>query len=122
MKPSQSQNPAISLDEILRMRGTLRPVGGKKIVPEPPPKPDRTKLVSEINTFDRNTLKHIEHKKNKDSTDLDDPNCLQSILRAGLEKMREKLTTDFSNLVIVDSNGDEHGFGDECDGPLFTEE
>lgn len=122
LKASQSQNPAISLDEILKMRGTLRPVGGKKVVPEPPPKPDRTKLVSEINTFDRNTLKHIEHKKDKDSTDLDDPNCLQSILRAGLEKMREKLSTDFSNLGIVDSKGDEFGFGDECDGPLFTEE
>ena len=122
LKPSQSQNPAISLDEILRTRGTLRPVGGQKVVPEPPPKPDRTKLVSEINTFDRNTLKHIEHKKDKDSTDLDDPNCLQSILRSGLEKMREKLTTDFSNLGIIDSKGDEYGFGDECDGPLFTEE
>lgn len=122
LKQSQSQNPTISLDEILRTRGTLRPIGGQKVVPEPPPKPDRTKLVSEINTFDRNTLKHIEHKKNQDSTDLDDPNCLQSILRAGLEKMREKLSTDFSNLGIVDSKGDEYGFGDECDGPLFTEE
>jgi hypothetical protein len=122
LKPSQSQNPAISLDEILRTRGTLRPVGGQKVVPEPPPKPDRTKLASEINTFDRNTLKHIDPKKDKDSTDVDDPNCLQSILRAGLEKMREKLSTDFSNLGIVDSKGDEYGFVDECDGPLFTEE
>ena len=121
LKPAQSQNPTISLDEILRTRGTLRPVKGKKVVPDPPPKPDRTKLVSEINTFDRNTLKHIEHK-DKDSTDVDDPNCLQSILRAGLEKMREKLITDFSHLGIVDSKGDEYGFGDECDGPLFTEE
>ena len=123
LKPSQSQNPVVSLDEILKKRGTLRPVRGQKIVPEPPPKPDRTKLVSDINTFDRNTLKHIEHKKDKDSTDVDDPNCLQSILRASLEKMREKLTTDFSQLQIgnVDSKGDEYGFGDECDGPLFAE-
>ena len=120
-KPLQSQAPAISLEEILKRRGTLRPVGGQKVVPEPPPKPDRTKLFTDINTFDRNTLKHIEHK-NKDSTDLDDPSCLQSILKASLQKMRDKLSTNFCPVGTVNIEGDEEGFGDECDGPLFNEE
>ena len=118
----QSQSPIISLDEILKKRGTLRSIKGEKLIPEPPPKPDRAKLVSEINTFNRNTLKHVEHNNSKDCTDVDDPNCLQSILRAGLEKMREKLSADFSHVGTVDNKGDEYGFGDECDGPLFTQE
>ena len=116
---SKPQNPAISLEDILKRRGTLRPVGGHKVVPEPPPKPDRTKLFSDINTFDRKTLKHTERQSN-DNTDLDDPNCLQSILKASLLKMREKLSTNFSQIGNVNSEGDEEGFGEDYEGPLFV--
>ena len=122
LKPSQPQNPAISLEEILKKRGTLRSVGGRKLVPEPPPKPDHTKLFSEINTFDRRTLKHTERKNIQDTTDVDDPNCLQSILKASLLRMRERLSTNFCQVGNINSEGGEEGFGDECDGPLFTED
>ena len=122
MKTSQPQNPVITLDEILKKRGTLRPVGGHKVVPEPPPKSNRDKLASEIKTFDRDTLKHVEHQSNRDSTDLDDPYSLQSIFRAGFENMRKKLSAQFSQVGNVNSEGGEEGFGDEYDGPLFTEE
>lgn len=122
LRQSQPQNPAISLEEILKKRGTLRPVSGSKIVPEPPPKPDRSKLFSEINTFDRNTLKHIDHQNYHDTTDVDDPNCLQSILKASLLKMRDRLSTNFCQVGNINSEGDEDGFGDECDGPLFAED
>ena len=122
LKQSQPQNPAISLEEILKKRGTLRPVSGNKIVPEPPPKPDRSKLFSEINTFDRNTLKHIERQNYQDTTDVDDPNCLQSILKASLLKMRDRLSTNLCQVGNINSEGDEDGFGDECDGPLFAED
>lgn len=121
LKPAQTQNFGVSLDEILKRRGTLRRVGEHRIVPEPPPKPDRTKLFSDINTFDRNTLKHTEHK-NHDSIDVDDPNCLQSILKVSLMRMREKLSVNFCQVGNVNSEGDEEGFGDECDGPLFIED
>ena len=119
IKMLRPQGKAVSLEEILQKRGTLRPVRGHKVVPEPPPKPDRTKLFTDINTFDRNSLKHVHHQNN-DSIDQDDPNCLQSILKASLMKMREKLSISFPQVGHVNSEGDEEGFGDECDGPLFN--
>ena len=112
----------ISLEEVLIKSATLRPVGNRsKTLPRPPPKPERTRLVYEIHTFTRTTLRHVS-PKSKDSTDShDEPLSIQSLLKAGLEKMKNKL----QNMTVVgniNSEGEEEGFEDEFDGALFVEE
>ena len=119
---SDSSGFAGSIAEELKRGITLRPVGtlGKPL-PKPPPASDRTQLLFEIHTFRRNTLRHVE-TKSKNMTDYqnDDPNSLQTLLRSRLEKMRGKLSMrNFSRVGSVNGEGDEDGFEDEFDGPLF---
>lgn len=111
-----------SIAEELKRGIVLRPVGtlGKQL-PKPPPLINHGKLLFEINTFKRNTLRHVETKaKNMTDYQDDDPNSLQSLLRAGLDKMKGKLSMrNFSRVVSISGDGNEAGFEDEFDGPLF---
>ena len=123
-RPSDSGGSefAGSIAEELKRGITLRPVGmlGKPL-PKPPQASDRTQLLFEIHTFKRNTLRHVE-TKSKNMTDYqnEDPNSLQTLLRSRLEKMRGKLSMrNFSRVGSVNGEGDEDGFEDEFDGPLF---
>ena len=111
-----------SIAEELKRGIVLRPVGtlGKQL-PKPPPLINHGTLLFEINTFKRNKLRHVETKA-KNMTDFqdNDPNSLQTLLRAGLEKMKGKLSMrNYSRIVSISGDGNEAGFEDEFDGPLF---
>ncbi len=118
---SSSSDVAGSIAEELKRGIVLRPVGSSsKTLPRPPPRKDRGKLVFEINTFRRNTLRHVE-TKNMTDYQTEDPNSLESVLRSSLEKMRSRLNMrNFSRVAAVNGDGVEDGFEEDYDGTLIA--
>lgn len=118
---SSSSNIAGSIAEELKRGIVLRPVGSSsRTLPRPPGHKNQGQFLLEINTFKRNTLRHVE-TKNMTDYQIEDPNCLQSVLRASLEKMRSRLNMrNFSRVAAVNGEGVEDGFEEDCDGPLIA--
>ena len=90
-------------------------------IPGPPALSDHETLLKEIIHFDRTklrpvTLEDIARTKNMPDS-LDEPLSLQSLLKSGLEKMREKLQGKFSRMATISGNEEEEGF-DDFDGLL----
>jgi len=90
-------------------------------IPGPPPLSDHEALLQEIVHFDRTklrtvTMEDIARTKNMPDSQ-DEPLSLQSLLKSGLEKMREKLQGKFSRMATISGNDEEEGF-DEFDGLL----
>lgn len=114
---SSSSDIGASIADEIKRGVVLRPVGASKTLPKPPPLKNHGQLLFEINTFKRNTLRHVERRTTEQT---DDPNSLQSVLKSSLEKMRGRLNMrNFSRVASVDQNGDVDGFED-FDGPLFA--
>ncbi|XP_064382080.1 actin nucleation-promoting factor WASL-like [Halichondria panicea] len=119
--PGSSSGNASSIAEELKRGIFLRPVGSSsKTLPKPPSTKNKGQLLFEINTFRRNTLRHVE-TKNMTDFQADDPDSLQSVLRCSLEKMRSRLNMrNFSKVADVNRDGEESGFEDDYDGALIV--
>ena len=90
------------------------------VLPKPPsPVSDEEDLISQINTFDRRTLRHVKERKKIDSSTFEDPLSMQSLLRAGLDRMRGKLES-FEHVGSFNTLGEEQWGDDDFDGPLFV--
>lgn len=118
---SSSSSIANSITEELKRGIVLRPVGSSsRTLPKPPSRKNSGQLLLEINTFKRHTLRHVE-TKNMTDYQTEDPNCLQSVLRASLEKMRSRLNMrNFSRVAAVNGEGVEDGFEEDYDGTLIA--
>ena len=78
-------------------------------IPEAPPMSDQDSLLDEIKHFDTTKLRPVSQE---DITSMsvsseDDPFSMQSLLKSGLEKMREKLQHQFSRMTSICGNEEE---------------
>ena len=77
-------------------------------IPEAPPMSDQDSLLEEIKHFDTTKLRPVSQEDiaSMSVSSDDDPFSIQSLLRSGLEKMREKLQCQFSRMTSICGNGE----------------
>ena len=78
-------------------------------IPEAPPMSDQDSLLDEIKHFDTTKLRPVSQEDIASMSVLseDDPYSMQSLLKSGLEKMREKLQHQFSRMTSICGNEEE---------------
>ena len=92
-------------------------------IPEAPPMSDQDSLLDEIKHFDTTKLQPVSQEDIASvpvSSD-DNPYSMQSLLKSGLEKMREKLQRQFSRMASICSNEEEEEMDEfAIEGLLFV--
>ena len=92
-------------------------------IPEAPPMSDQESLLDEIKHFDTTKLRPVSQEDiaSMSVSSEDDPFSMQSLLKSGLEKMREKLQRQFSCMTSICGNEEEEEMDEfSLEGLLFV--